>query len=149
MTLKDNTNTHKLRTANKKLPESPQNKQNQRKAKPTEFEWPRQEKKSTPEARHYFSLNFFLLDFILKRNTVFVFLFVSTSIKSYQKQDIHLCAVNRNISSYLHVCTPSSVSVFQKGSGCFVHLQNTTHLWWKFFPLPEILRASKYHYHPD
>lgn len=59
LTLKDNTNTHKLRTANKKLPESPQNKQNQRRAKPTEFEWPRQEKKSTPEARHYFSLNFF------------------------------------------------------------------------------------------
>lgn len=73
-----------------------------------------------------YSSHFFLLVFILKRNMVLVFLFVSTSIKSYQNQDIHLCSAYKSISSYLHVCTPSLVSVFQKGSGGFVHLQNTT-----------------------
>lgn len=60
---------------------------------------------------------------------IFVFLFISTSIKSSQNQDIHLYAVYKNISSYLQVCTQSLVSVFQQGSGCFAHLQNTTPIY--------------------
>lgn len=42
---------------------------------------------------------FFLLVFSPKRNIIFVFLFLSTSINSYQHQDNYLYAVYKNISS--------------------------------------------------
>lgn len=126
---KNNTNTHKPKSASKKYSKEP-HKQDQNKAKPPQNPQSLndQGRKRSPLLKQgcWLQLEFFLLVFILKRSMVFVFLLVSTSIESYQNQDIHLCSAYKRISSYLHVCTPSLVSVFQKGSGCFVHLQNTT-----------------------